>query len=405
MNSKTSMILALAAALAIVPLADASTGARPGTPTSGGAPAPEVFLPNAVITEGFDTLTGTGSNQCASGWTCTNNSVPLGTTGWFQGNDTVFPAQAGAPTAYIGANFNNTTGATGTIDNWLISPQFNFGIGATLSFWSRAPAPPAFADRLEIRLSTAGASTSTASFTVVLGTINPTLSSAAGPCVTTASGTGGYPDAWCQYTLTAAQGIPSTGSGRIAFRYFVTNGGPDGANSNYIGIDTFSFDEGVVGTPGLSLAKRVQTSSNAANCASAGTTLSVPAGTQVYYCYQATNTGTLALQTHNLTDTAFGTPILTNLQFALAAGASSPWVVSPALTITQQTSSAATWSACAQATNCTGAPPTTSATATVAAGVVTGFAQQAIDTLGTGAKILFMLVLLGIGLAAVRRLH
>ncbi len=396
---------ALAAILLVPALAVAANGSR--TPPPAGpapVPAPEVFLPNAVITQGFDTLTGTSPNQCVSGWTCINNSSPLGTTGWFQGNPGVFPAQAGATNAYIGANFNNTSG-TGTIDNWLITPQVSFGIGATLSFWSRTVTSPQFADRLEIRLSTAGASTNVADFTVVLGTINPNLVGTAGPCVPTASGTGGYPNAWCQYTLTAAQGIPTSGSGRIAFRYFVPNGGPKGENSDYIGIDTFSFDEGVVGTPGLSLVKRVQTSSNVADCPSAVPTLSVPAGSQVYYCYRATNTGTLTLQTHNLTDTAFGSPILTNLQFTLAPSANSPWVISPPVTVTQQVSSAATWSACAQATNCTGAPAGTTATATVAAGVVVAFGLQAVDTLSDGAKYLFVLILLGIGLAAVRRLR
>lgn len=217
----------------------ANTGAR--SPASGpvSAPAPELFLPNAVITQGFDTVTA----GCVTGWTCLNQSLPVGLTGWFQGNDGVFPAQAGAPTAYIGANFNNTAGA-GTIDNWMITPQVNFGTGATLSFWSRTTTAATFADRLEIRLSTAGAATTPASFTIVLGTVNPSLVPGSGPCVATASGTGGYPNTWCQYILTAAQGIPTSGSGRIAFRYFVTGGGPDGTNSDYIGIDTFSFDEG-----------------------------------------------------------------------------------------------------------------------------------------------------------------
>jgi hypothetical protein len=183
----------------------------------------------------------------------------------------------------------------------------------------------------------------------------------------------------------------------------------NGAASN-LQIDDVSFLQAPVCSgpppaPGLSLVKRVQSSSNPANCATAGSSLSVVAGSQVYYCYQATNTGNLALQTHNLTDTAFGTSILTNLQFTLAPGASSPWILSPALTVTQQTSSAAIWSACAQDTNCVGAPPERSATATVAAGVVTAAGLQPVDTLGAGAKYLFMLILLGIGLAAVRRLR
>ncbi|HYP51417.1 MAG TPA: choice-of-anchor J domain-containing protein, partial [Pyrinomonadaceae bacterium] len=53
-----------------------------------------------AITEGFDNIT----TLPGSGWFTQNNSVPVGTTGWFQGNPAVFPAQAGATNSYIGAN-------------------------------------------------------------------------------------------------------------------------------------------------------------------------------------------------------------------------------------------------------------------------------------------------------------
>ena len=36
------------------------------------------------------------------------------------------------------------------------------------------------------------------------------------------------------------EGLAETTSGRVGFRYFVTEAGPDGTNSNYIGIDTVS---------------------------------------------------------------------------------------------------------------------------------------------------------------------
>ncbi|HET7845376.1 MAG TPA: choice-of-anchor J domain-containing protein, partial [Xanthomonadales bacterium] len=169
-------------------------------------------------------------------------------TNWFQGNATVFPAQAGATTSYIGANYNNT-GAIGTISNWLITPQVNFLNGATLTFWTRTTTAASFPDRIEVRLSTNGASTnvganetSVGDFTTLLVSVNPNQVAGAGTCP---PATGGYPNAWCQITVNT--GIPTSGSGRIAFRYFVTNAGLNGANSNYIGIDTFSFDEGVAG--------------------------------------------------------------------------------------------------------------------------------------------------------------
>lgn len=248
LNHRTTL-LAVAVALALPALSMAQTNAR--TASSGPNPAPAavaIYAPNATITESFDVLAGASPNQCPTGWTCSNVSAPLGTTNWFQGNPTVFAAQAGA--GYIGTNYNNTAG-TGTISNWLITPVMQFGTGAELRFWARTSTSAAYADRLEIRASsggnsTGGTPTSTGDFTTSLATINPTLLAGPGTCVSPAGApnAGGFPNAWCEYRLTNTDGIPTSGSGRIAFRYFVTGGGPGGSNSNYIGIDTFSFVEG-----------------------------------------------------------------------------------------------------------------------------------------------------------------
>jgi hypothetical protein len=69
-----------------------------------------------IYNEGFNTV-----SPLPAGWASQNLSAPAGSTEWFQGNDGVFPAQSGATTSYIGANFNNTSGA-GTISNWLFAP-------------------------------------------------------------------------------------------------------------------------------------------------------------------------------------------------------------------------------------------------------------------------------------------
>jgi hypothetical protein len=169
------------------------------------------------------------------GWQAINNSIPVGPTTVFQGNSTVFPAQSGAPTSYAGMNFNATTGAN-TISVWLITPS-RVGIqnGDTWSFWTRTVTTPAFPDRLEFRLSTNGATcspgtgpTSVGDFGTLLTTINPTLTLA------------GYPNVWTQFQGTLS-GIAAPSTGCFAFRYFVTNGGPGGANSDYIGVDTFVY--------------------------------------------------------------------------------------------------------------------------------------------------------------------
>lgn len=251
----TTSLLAGAIALALPMMAAAQTGARTASDAAPEAPAAVApYAPLATITESFDALGGVSPNQCPTGWICSNVSSPLGTTNWFQqAASPPFPAQAGA--GYIAANFNNTTG-TNTISNWLITPVMQFGNGSELRFWARTVTGGTYPDRVEIRASTGGSSNggtpaSTGDFTTLLGTINAGLAAGAGTCVMPAGApnAGAFPDVWCEYSLTNANGIPTSGSGRIAFRYYVTNGGPSGANSNYFGIDTFSFVEGALPLP------------------------------------------------------------------------------------------------------------------------------------------------------------
>jgi hypothetical protein len=183
-----------------------------------------------AISEGFDNIT----TLPGAGWVMRNNSQPLGITGWFQGNSAVFPAQAGAATAYIGANFENT-GATGTISNWLLTPPITLVNGATLSLWTRTVTAVLFPDRLQVRMSLAGAgtdvgttATSVGTFTTLLLDVNPNYT------------TTGYPTVWTQFTITIG-GVPTPTLGRLAFRYFVEDAGSAGQHSDYIGIDTVSF--------------------------------------------------------------------------------------------------------------------------------------------------------------------
>jgi hypothetical protein len=193
-----------------------------------------------AITEGFDAIT----TLPASGWATSNQSTTVGTTGWFQGNGTTIPAQAGAATSAIQANFNNTT-ASNDISNWLIAPNRTLRNGDVVKFWTRTVAASAFPDRLQVRLSTAGTSTNVGvgpaavgDFTTLLLDINPTIA------------IGGYPEAWTEQTITLS-GLPGAGvSGRVALRYFVTFAGPLGDNSNIIAVDTFSYTPAAVLTPG-----------------------------------------------------------------------------------------------------------------------------------------------------------
>ena len=185
------------------------------------------------FTENFDDITSLAGN----GWVMTNASVAVGSTGWFQGNPVSaggpFDAYNGAANAYIGANYNNT-GSVGTISNWLMQPNRTLRNGDVLTFYTRKVSPDTYADRLEVRLSTNGASTNVGSgstvgdYTTLLLSINPALILNI------------YPTTWTQYTITMS-GLPAPTSGRMAFRYFVTNAGLNGTNSDYIGIDAVAY--------------------------------------------------------------------------------------------------------------------------------------------------------------------
>jgi len=160
-----------------------------------------------VINEGFDNV----ASLTSRGWVVTNASSPLGSTGWFQGDQTIFTSQAGAPQAYIAANFNNAA-AGGTLANWLISPTFSTQDAGFVSFHARADILPEFMDQLAWGFSKGGSSF--ADFT--LGAPHTI---------------GG---AWTQFQINfAAQGAGSTG------RFAIVYTGP-GDLANYVGVDTFA---------------------------------------------------------------------------------------------------------------------------------------------------------------------
>lgn len=187
------------------------------------------LVPAATITENFD------AGVLPVDWSIQNRSTTIGTnTNCWNLFTGVTPWAAQAGTGHIGANFNCTTGAN-TISGWLIGPSVTFNNGDQISFWTRKGSPDSFADRLELRISTNGfstnvgtTSTSVGDFTTLLVSVNPTLV------------TGVYPTVFTQYTATIS-GLAGATNGRFAFRYFVTSGGPSGANSDIISIDTVTY--------------------------------------------------------------------------------------------------------------------------------------------------------------------
>ena len=208
------------------------------------------------FSEGFDTV----SKSIDRGWVIANNTKPIGTMAWVQGffYASLYPGKlsvnaynyvstggfSGNNPSYAGADFIMTTADCGsgnkaTCSNWLISPEVVMKDGDQLSFFTRTyrnPAPGA--DRLQVRVNTANGtanvgrdSNSTGGFVKVILDINPAF---------LLDGVGSYPGEWTKYTA-IIDGVPVAKKSRIAFRYYVPNGGPLGDNSVGIGIDQFSF--------------------------------------------------------------------------------------------------------------------------------------------------------------------
>lgn len=197
-----------------------------------------------LVTENFDVFPTT--------WTKINASVPAGTNIWGAATASQLPLFGGgtgayngtAATSYAFANFQSTTG-NNTISNWFITPAISLMDGDVISFYSSkglSGGTDVFPDNLELRISTNGTASvnpvgplGVGDFTTLAIAINPTLSPS------------GYPNTWTQYTYTVT-GIPTITSCKVAFRYFVTNGGPSGTNSDQVGIDQYSIDRPVANT-------------------------------------------------------------------------------------------------------------------------------------------------------------
>jgi hypothetical protein len=209
----------------------------------------------AVMTMSFSSnaqayMEGFELSMLPTGWDTINLSGPTPGTvpAWFESNVFTTPPAAAEGTEFFASNYE-TVGGTGTISSWLFAPVSLLKNGDKFSYYSRTLATTVqYPDRMEVRLSTNGTSTnvgttstSVGDYSVTLGVINASLT------------TTGYPAVWTKYAYTLS-GLPAGGvSGRIAFRYFVTNGGPTGANSDAIGVDSVYYKPTVAA--GISSAK------------------------------------------------------------------------------------------------------------------------------------------------------
>lgn len=163
-----------------------------------------------LIDEGFDDV----GSLAAKGWVLNNASTPAGITGTFyQGDQSQFAAHSGAPESYAAANYNSAA-AGGTINNWLITPEFSTALGATVSFWLRAGEALDFTDSVAFGFS--NGSSELSAFDLL-------------PAVTVAAGE------WVQYVFNLNA---TAGTGRFAIQY---TGAAD--TSNYLGVDSLTISD------------------------------------------------------------------------------------------------------------------------------------------------------------------
>lgn len=195
--------------------------------------------PSKSYKETFDTVSNIGKK----GWVIINNSDPAGPRSWREGRfeyggklgDEVvgFPAFSAklSQNEYVSVDMNCGQGAA-ILSAWLITPVTEMKNGDQFSFYTRTKGD--YADRMQVWINTKTslahvglAAKDTGDFSPMLLDINPDMGS-------------DYPVEWTKYTFTLG-GITGSVKGRIAFRYYIEDGGPGGSYGDQVGIDDFEF--------------------------------------------------------------------------------------------------------------------------------------------------------------------
>jgi hypothetical protein len=193
-----------------------------------------------TLSQGFENV-----SALAPAWGFTNNSSPapfVPPAAWAQGNPATgnFVAQAGATTSFAQVDGNssagNNTQENGQVSNWLLTPELDFSQGGSFSFFARSFGGNSKGELIEVRQSNAGTSSNVGTtaqsfgdFTTLVGTAGDLDPFGATPLPGTS---------WGAYSFNIAA---TGGSGRLAFRYFATNGGVNGTEAQYAAIDTVDY--------------------------------------------------------------------------------------------------------------------------------------------------------------------
>jgi len=229
-------------------------------------PSPLPTATNPSFVEEFNNV----GDLTSKGWVFSNNSFPIGQTGWRQGRYEAanmaqykflgpvtylgFPAYSADkyPTDFVSCDVT-AVNDFGKISAWLVSPAVPMKNGDQIVFYTRATAdqmyPVYTKDRMQVRANVTDGTvslpdTGVGNFTRLLLDINPTYkyNDPAGP-----QGAGGYPQAWTKYTITIS-GLPAAGvsKARFGFRYLGEDAGLAGGSSGdnfptIVGVDSVAF--------------------------------------------------------------------------------------------------------------------------------------------------------------------
>jgi hypothetical protein len=202
------------------------------------------------LSEGFNSV----SSLSANGWVFINesNPAPLSTADWTQANTGVsnYRAQSGPDDSFAQVDVSSTSADSGgTVSNWLITPELDFSAGGVISFFARTLVGNSRAELIQVLQSKAGSSINVGSTATDVGDFT-TLLGSAGSATAVTTEPGALPTTfWGRYTFNIA---PSAGSGRLAFRYFATNGGANGTQAQYASIDTVNYLATGVPEPAIS---------------------------------------------------------------------------------------------------------------------------------------------------------
>jgi len=294
-----------------------------------------------ALDEGFEQFNVFGGGMFANGWIRQNNSDEADSYWWqcIRTSEGGFWNAADGPDDSCGlAGYTSTLIDGGTISNWIVTPLVSFGSGSTVSFYTRTKPGSTFPDRLQVRACSAEPCTDLGTgsedvgdFTTLLLDIDP------------GEAQGVYPEDWTQYVVDFSEGLPTSGNGRIAFRYYVHDSGPNGSRGNLIGLDRVVVTTGQDAASPIDLAVTVAPADAAHPDACATSTVAdVTVGDQVTYCYKVTNHSQDTLNYQYLRDDVLGS-LLTQMPQTLAPGAS--YQYNRTVTIGESQAPSSTWTA------------------------------------------------------------